>query len=138
GGNVNETNGATVTSLGLIVDAAQSANFASTNNVGILAGQIGGAINFLNGPGLTVGSVPSVGDVAAQSGLSAGAGVTLQTTSGGMTIASNIASNGGNTLVTSAGPIAVNGSVTLSSSKNIILASTGDLSQSGSLTVNGP
>ncbi|MBV9553886.1 MAG: hypothetical protein JO032_13975, partial [Alphaproteobacteria bacterium] len=85
---------------------------------------------------LTVGRLPAIGDAAAQSGLSAGNGVTLH--SPGLNIAANIASGGDNTMATSSGPIAVNGLVTLSSSRNIVLSSAGDFIQTGSLLVNGP
>jgi hypothetical protein len=137
-GNVNEASGITVNSSGLIIDPGKSANFGSTNNIATLAGKIGGSIDFVNGPSLTVGSVPAIGNVAAQSGLTAGAAITLQTISGGITITGNVAANGGNMLVSSAGPIAVNGTVTLGASSNIILASTGAFSQSGSLAIAGP
>ena len=120
-----------MTASGLIVDAAQSANFASTNNVGTLAGNIAnGSINFIDGRALTIGSVPAVADVAAQSGLFANLNVILTTTSGGVAILSNITADpGGNLLVTSAGPIAVNGVVTLTATDNVVLGSTGAFTQ---------
>src|SRR4029077_16457799 len=125
-GNANEAGG-TVTASGLIVEAAghvsfgitESGNtvaFGNANSVGTVAGVAGGVFGFLNGPALTVGTVPTVGDVGAMSGISASAGaagdVLIQTNNVGqsLTLAGDI-SGGGRAIFDTAGGFSQTGAV---------------------------
>jgi filamentous hemagglutinin family protein len=125
-GNASETGGAVMAS-GLIVDAAGNVAFGTQetgnavvlgnpNAVGTVAGSAGGAFGFLNAAALTIGTVPSVLDVATQSGISASAGdVLIQTNGAGqqLTLAGNI-SAGGRAILDSAGAFSQIGSVNVS------------------------
>jgi filamentous hemagglutinin family protein len=127
-GNATETGG-TVTASGLIVDAAGNVSFGivetgstvalgNANSVGTLAGTAGGSFGFLNGPALSVGTVPPVVDVASQSGISASPAtsedVLVQTNSVGqqLTLAGNITA-GGRAIFDTAGGFAQTGTVTV-------------------------
>ena len=110
-GNALEAANAAVTASGLSVNAAGDVafgiievdgtiSFGTPNNVGTLAGTAGGVFGFLNGSALTVGAVPSVVDVAAQSGVSASAttagDVLIQTNNAGqpLTLTGNFTAGG--------------------------------------------
>jgi hypothetical protein len=127
-GNARETGG-TVTAAGLIVDATGDVSFGITrtgsavafgnaNAVGTLAGTAGGSFGFLNGPALTVGTVPSVSDVASLSGISASAStagdVLIQTNNVGqqLTLAGNITA-GGRAIFDTAGAFTQTGTTTV-------------------------
>jgi hypothetical protein len=109
-GNAAE-NGGVVTASGLIVDAGGDVSFGiakigstvvfgSTNAVRTLAGIAGGTFGFLNGPALTVGTMPLVADVASRSGISASAALAddifIQTNAPGqqLTLAGNVMAGG--------------------------------------------
>ena len=128
-GNVSEVGG-TVTASGLIVDAAgdvafgiqetgNTAAFGNSNAVGTVAGSAGGVFGFLNGGALTIGVVPSVLDVASQSGISASANpagdVLIQTNGAGqpLTLAGNIL-GGGRAVLDSAGAFSQIGAMNVS------------------------
>jgi filamentous hemagglutinin family protein len=108
-GNITEVDDPVVTASGLIVGAAGNVSLgiaggavfpASANAVGTLAGTAGGSFGFLNGPALTVGTVPPVVDVPSQSGIAASAtaigDVLIQTNNAGqpLTLAGNITAGG--------------------------------------------
>jgi len=128
-GNALEAGNGAVTASGLIVDAAANVAFGITetggtallgnpNNVGTLTGTAGGVFGFLNGPALTVGAVPSVVDVAAQSGISASAttagDVLIQTNNAGqpLTLAANV-TGGGRAIFDTAGGFVQTGVVSV-------------------------
>src|SRR5215469_5498971 len=126
-GNASELDDPAVMASGLIIDAAGNVSFgvtggkvfpANANAVGTLAGTAGGSFGFLNGPALTIGTVPATGGVASQSGISASAttagDVLIQTNNLGqpLTLASNI-SAGGRAILDTAGGFSQTGAVTV-------------------------
>jgi filamentous hemagglutinin family protein len=129
-GNVSELDDPVVTASGLIIEAAGNVSFgvnggkvfpADANAVGTLAGTAGGSFGFLNGPALTVGTVPATGGVASQSGISASA-----TTAGDVLIQTN---NLGQ-------PLALAGNIIAGG--RAILDTAGGFSQGGAVTVTAP
>jgi hypothetical protein len=129
-GNVSELDDPVVTASGLIIDAAGNVSFginggkvfpADANAVRSLAGSAGGSFGFLNGPALTVGTVPATGGVASQSGISASA-----TTAGDVLIQTN---NLGQ-------PLALAGNIIAGG--RAILDTAGGFSQAGAVTVTAP
>jgi filamentous hemagglutinin family protein len=125
-GNAVEAGGI-VTASNLIVDAVGNVFFGITetgatvalgrpNDVGTLAGRAGGIFGFLNGPALTIGTLPVVLDVAAQSGIAASPAATgdvlIETAGSGqpLTLAANL-SAGGRVLLDTAGGFAQRGAV---------------------------
>jgi hypothetical protein len=111
----------------LIIDAAGNVSFgvnggkvfpADANAVGTLAGTAGGSFGFLNGPALTVGTVPGTGGVASRSGITASAtiagDVLIQTNNLGqpLTLAGNITA-GGRAILDTAGAFSQTGAVTV-------------------------
>ncbi len=137
-GNAVEQGNGVVTAAGLIVNAAANVTFgiatdgtgaaspANANNVGTLAGTAGGSFGFLNGPGLTVGTVPQVVDVPSQTGVQAGGDVLIQSNNTGQafTLAGNVAA-GGRAVFDSAGPFAQTGVVTVTAPV-LVVDTTGD------------
>ncbi len=128
-GNAFETGGAIVAASGLIVDAAGNVSFGisetggtailgSVNDVGTLAGSAGGMFGFLNGPALTIGTVPAGVDVAGQSGIAASAGtggdILVQTVdpAAPLTLAGNLTA-GGRAILDTAGAFAQTGTVSV-------------------------
>jgi filamentous hemagglutinin family protein len=126
-GNASELDDPVVTASGLIIDAAGNVSFgvnsgkvfpANANAVGTLAGTAGGSFGFLNGPALTVGTVPATGGVASQSGISASAtpagDVLIQTNNLGqpLTLAGNIIA-GGRAILDTAGGFSQSGAATV-------------------------
>jgi filamentous hemagglutinin family protein len=126
-GNASELDDPVVTASGLIIDAAGNVSFgvnggkvfpADANAVGTLAGTAGGSFGFLNGPALTVGTVPGTGGVASQSGITASAtiagDVLIQTNNLGqpLTLAGNITA-GGRAFLDTAGAFFQTGAVTV-------------------------
>jgi hypothetical protein len=127
-GNASEQDDPVVTATGLIIDApAGNVSFgisggtvfpASANAVGTLAGAAGGSFAFLNSSALTVGTVPSVVDVASQSGITASSttagDVLVQTNNVGqsLTLAGNITA-GGRAIFDTAGAFVQTGNVTV-------------------------
>jgi hypothetical protein len=127
-GNAEETGG-TVTASGLIVDASgnvafgitengNSASYGLPNSVQTLTGTAGGVFGFLNGPALTVGTVPSVANVASQSGVTssptANGDILIQTNAVGqpLTLAGNI-TGGGRAIFDTAGGFMQTATVTI-------------------------
>jgi filamentous hemagglutinin family protein len=128
-GSAFETGGAIVAASGLIVDAAGdvafgiaetggTATLGSVNDVGTLAGSAGGVFGFLNGPALTIGTVPAGADVAGQSGIAAsaasGGDILVQTTdpAAPLSLAGNLTA-GGRTILDTAGAFAQTGTVSV-------------------------
>jgi hypothetical protein len=99
-----------------ITETGNTAAFGGTNAVGTLAAAAGGAFGFLNGPGLTVGTVPSIIDVASEAGVFASAtpagDVLVQTNNPGqqLTLAGNLMA-GGRAILSSAGGFSQIGTV---------------------------
>ena len=104
-GSLVENSGAIVTAANLIANAGQALSFADANQVATLAAQAGGAAGFANAFALTVGAVPAIDFVAAQSGVTAGGAVALTTKTGGLTLAGNIAAAGQTVTLNAAGAI---------------------------------
>jgi filamentous hemagglutinin family protein len=128
-GNAREAGG-TVAASGLILDAAGSVAFgiqetgntvvfANPNAVGTVAGSAGGVFGFFNGGALTIGTAPSVLDVASQSGISASVApagdVLIQTNAAGqqLMLAGNI-SAGGRAILDSVGSFSQIGTANVS------------------------
>ena len=122
-GNAVEQGNGVVTAAGLIVNAAGNVSFgivggtvfpANVNNIATLAGKAGNSFGFLNGPGMTVGTVPQVVDVPSQTGVQAGGDVLIQTNNAGqpLTLSGNVAA-GGRVVFDSAGPFRQTGVVTV-------------------------
>ena len=119
--------GGIVTASNLILKAAGNVFFGITetggtvtlglpNHVGTLAGRAGGIFGFLNGPALTIGTVPAILAVAGQSGIAASPGKTgdvlIETSDTGqpLTLAANLTA-GGRVLLDTAGGFAQLGAV---------------------------
>jgi hypothetical protein len=132
-GNAAETGDGRVTAVGLILQAAGDVRFgiiggtpvaANANNVGIVAGTAGGTFGFLNGPGLTVGAVPTIVDVPAQSEIRAGGDALIQSNGQTFTLSGNITA-GGRVVLDSAGPFTQTGAVTVDAPV-LVIDTTGD------------
>jgi hypothetical protein len=127
-GNAVEAGG-NVTASNLILDAVGNVFFGITetggtvtlgvpNDVGTLAGSAGGIFGFLNGPALTIGTVPAILGVGAQSGIAASPAATgdvlIETSETGqpLTLAADITA-GGRALLDTAGGFAQLGAVSV-------------------------
>jgi filamentous hemagglutinin family protein len=139
-GSLSEAPGVTVSAPGLLLDAAGSVTFVSANNVGTLTSRLGngGSLNFFDSGNLTVGALVGVAGIDAQSGISAGQEVRLQS-AGAVTILSSITADpGGDMFITAGSAMTVTGDITLNATNNIVLASGGAFNQSGTLRIVGP
>jgi hypothetical protein len=159
-GNLTETGGTTITAQGLIAKAGAGITAGSGNAVRTLTGSAGGgSFSFTNAQALTVGGVGTIVDVGPLSGATATQDVVLTTTGGAFTIAANLAAtNGSATLTANGGAVSLTGPVSVSAGQdvlatanngaismtgatgltagsNIVLASNGAFTQSGTLTI---
>jgi hypothetical protein len=101
-----------------VTEAGTMVTLGMPNDVETLAGHAGGIFGFLNGPALTIGTVPAILDVAARSGIAASPAATgdilIETIGTGqpLTLAANL-SAGGRAFLDTAGSFAQLGAVTV-------------------------
>ncbi len=114
-GNATEAGGI-VTAAGLTIDAAGLMTFDGVNAVEMLSGTSGGVFRFVDANNLTVGTVPLVGDVGPQSGVSTAAGDVRIRAAGDLTLTENIA----------VGP-----------ANNVALVASGNAAESGGTVIAG-
>jgi filamentous hemagglutinin family protein len=122
-GSVNQS--ASITAAKLLLEGAANFTLGDTSNsISMLAMNGTGSLDFTNAGALTIGTVDSV------SGINAGGGVGLTTTSGGISITQMLATNAHPLSLTSAGAITESGS-------GLIDASSLTGSSAGAVTLNG-